>query len=1190
MTDARSTDEASEWCRKARELLGKQRAKKLSLKSGLTQAKEANEKFDKRLRQLGEVNGPEQQRQQAVYRKLAGELQALSQANDQVGLKTKLEELDQLQKTVEAEIKKANDLTEAVAKFEKAYAERQVEMAKVRGLRGATLPGSSVYTPLQQAVADLAEARQLGNDAWTMRDATKLTQASDKLKAVTLNLNAAREGVKNVKAEAQADLAAQGEWTRILPLARQGLVELKGLPGAVASATWLQKLIDDSVGLLVNEAGVMHGFRAALDKLCAYTAVIEAGKKESEAYLAKDKPIEVVQALARVTAALQAFEGPAPEFAVGAARQEANELAERGRGDPKAAVKALDALALRIQNETTQGLKDKAAAGDAQTAVNDLIKSLKARHAPESMLANARRAVALVDEGDFKAHQWVAAKAAYERAGRQLKALDDGYKTHGTAWEAKRRALAETAALAQQAMSFPALQHLAQHMLEACAELKKPFDRFEFEASLEAIEKPVVFVTGTDGKTAEVKIADAKTELERRIAAGNTPVGDEGLRTAFGKALTQGHRDVNDAHVATETRVHAFVERIKSLGEEERALLEEEFDARLGTVVAQWQKTASGLTGDLKALGGAVETATKGLRKIADDLEAMELSKLRREIGAIKFRKAQENDSKAPAQMLEYLAWLKEKGVDVAAEEQLVLAQKDAPAKAYGDIWSALRKKEQAHRSAQVSACNKLRQEMDDEVRTAMQDLQISAGYKKELVRAGRDIDDLINTRDMDLVDVARGMKERLKTHVNDINATPELHEENKKALDALGERIGEITKHMPATGRRLQQRHIEELAESKRCAPKALKARIALLEHEVADGEQGLKDRELAKAEYRRHKTEAREAYAALKEEAGEGDAFDKWFDARIADAKALKATEGGIPDAIKVIEGIKARIKQIRESSNPRAAMAEANSQEQQAHRLMLDLSRQWQQELASFLSDTLEQAKAALAESEEGDASTIQGLEDLANGAGKHLEPYLKNLTTLGIGALSGPDLKKMKADFARAQATLANARASAQRLIAAPQSTNVQGPSKDGITRLHKKWSERTRAYAASLTNVARAVGEAAAAESDTDLKRKGTEAAQMITSLVSLFQAEAFAAPFGELLRDADGDQAIERLQLAARETVLRQMRQYRVDLANPLLRKLASRANPIDSTSVLVAISGLETTLKEIELQALASA
>ena len=183
-----------------------------------------------------------------------------------------------------------------------------------------------------------------------------------------------------------------------------------------------------------------------------------------------------------------------------------------------------------------------------------------------------------------------------------------------------------------------------------------------------------------------------------------------------------------------------------------------------------------------------------------------------------------------------------------------------------------------------------------------------------------------------------------------------------------------------------------------------------------------------------------------------------------------------------------------------------------------------------------------------------------------------------------------MKKMKADFERARQTLANARSTAQRLIATPQTTNVQGPSKDGLTRLHRKWSERTRAYAMSLAGVAKAVGDAAAQEGDGDLKRKGQEAAQLITSLTTMFQAEAFSTAFGQLLLDAEGDTGIQRQQLAARETVLRQMRQYRADLDHPLLRKLTSRANPIDSTSVMVAVSGLETTLKEIELQALASA
>jgi hypothetical protein len=1187
MTDARSTDEASEWCRKARELLGKQRAKKLSLKSSLTQAKEANDKFDKRLRQLGELNGPEQQRQQAVYRRLAGELQALSQANDQAGMKTKLGELDALQLVVEAEIKKAKDLTEAMAKFEKAYAEREIEVSKTRGLRGATLPGSSVHKPLQQAVVELADARRLGSAAWTGRDPTQLVPAHEKLKAVGTKLAEARDGVKNVKAESQADLAAQGEWMSKLPLARQALVELRKLPGAEAACTWMQKLIDDAVALLVVEGGVTHGYKAALDKIADYAAVAATGRKESEAFLAKDKPVEVVQALARVTACLPSYEVVAPSFALEAVRQEAQELAERGRRDAPTAVALLDKLAKRVQDDTTEGGKEMAAATDAQTAVEELITALESRQVPETLLAASQRAAKLVDDGDFAARQWVAAKAGYERAARQLKVIDDGYKAHGTAWEAKRNTLAEIATLAQQATSFPALQHLAMFMLDACAELKKPFDRFDFEASLTAFEQPCVFISGSDGKSVKVKIADAHAELKRRIAAGNTPVGDPALRKAFDEALQSAHREVLDAQTAAGERVRIFLDGQQGLTGAQRDTLSRDASAGLSGIVGQWQKTAAGLSGDPQVLAAALDTALKALRKLADDLEALALSGLKRQVQKIRFEKAKANDEGAPERMAQLLARLKERGIDVAAEERLVEAQKDAPRKAYGDIFNALQAKEEARNELERRKREKLLGELQNEVRGPLQELLISAGYKKELERAGRDVRDLVNTEDMDLADVAQAMKDRLKAHIQKIDETPELHEQNKKDLDALGARIGKLLETLPATSRRLQTRHIEELAESKRCAPMALKARIAILAQEVAEGEQALKDRETAVKEYKAQKAESLRVYASLKDEAGKGDAFNTWFEARIAEASALKNTEGGIPDAMKLHKELQARIAQMRGAGNPRAAMAEQNSLEQQHHRLMLDLSRQWQQELATFLTDTLEQARAALARSGEADDSTIRGLKDLANGAGQQLAPYLKNLDTPGIGALSGPDVKKMKADFERARQTLATARSTAQRLLAGPESTNVQGPSKDGLTRLRKKWSERTRAYSAAIGNVARAVGDAAASETDDGLKKKALAAAQMITELATMFHAEAFSAAFGVLLRDANGDAGIERARLAARETVLRQMRQYRADLESPLLRKLASKANPIDATSMTVALGGLGTTLKEIELQAL---
>jgi hypothetical protein len=211
-----------------------------------------------------------------------------------------------------------------------------------------------------------------------------------------------------------------------------------------------------------------------------------------------------------------------------------------------------------------------------------------------------------------------------------------------------------------------------------------------------------------------------------------------------------------------------------------------------------------------------------------------------------------------------------------------------------------------------------------------------------------------------------------------------------------------------------------------------------------------------------------------------------------------------------------------------------------------------------------------------------------------AGKLLKPYLAVLTTLKIGSVDGPDFAKVKADFAQARHMLANAQSSAARLLQVAQTTNVQGPAKDGLVKLGRKWSEKTQAFAVALRKVAAQVRDAAKGETGAtpDNARK---AADMIENLTHLFRTDAFAAAFAVLLEDPEAidkskREALHKKQLAAREQALRVMRQCSVDIAHPLLRKLCdAQANPFEPVSVTVAVSGLNTTLKEIELQALAS-
>ena len=83
----------------------------------------------------------------------------------------------------------------------------------------------------------------------------------------------------------------------------------------------------------------------------------------------------------------------------------------------------------------------------------------------------------------------------------------------------------------------------------------------------------------------------------------------------------------------------------------------------------------------------------------------------------------------------------------------------------------------------------------------------------------------------------------------------------------------------------------------------------------------------------------------------------------------------------------------------------------------------------------------------------------------------------------------------------------------------------------------------------------------------------------------LFRTGVFDRPIDVLLND----QSATEERLAARELVLRLMRQQREQiLKNPVLRKLSE--NPINSGVIMSSLGNLRTTLKRVEIETLVGA
>ncbi|MBV8605522.1 MAG: hypothetical protein JO224_12620 [Pelomonas sp.] len=1203
MTNAKDLNQASQWCQTARELLKSSKSK--AVKAAREQLKLAEKKLAEQLQAIFELNPNLHREFRQKYLELAGRINDAVKPNARVdeGVVAAIgKELGGLSEGLAASIKTEKALAEELGRFRTKYAEYERKVAAAAGLNGARMPGGAVSRALEAAAQHMKEAWLKRGEAFVEHSPSALDEAKLMFAAVDNDLKDAKEASKLAAKEAEADLKAGPEWSRLRPLAQRALESVRGLAGAEEEIKALEDLVNGAVGTLVNQDGVWRGYKAAIAKLQGYEALAERARQAHQAYSNKGLPKEVVDARALADKACEAYKELAPPYAARSMAEEIDAAAERGRDDrlKDKAVLALTTLTKRLGDETTRLKKERGDAEAAELKLATLIESLTDAGAPPMLYQAAANRGKAVKAQDMANSQWASATQNYTAAVTGLERIKRDFDRQGADWKRKGERLVQMKELAQQCLGMPALTRMAQTLLDGCAEVRPFFDRYDIAGSIKAYDEAVLFIT-VNAKTEKKGLEFTHDELQRRVTAGNFPVGEQNkdARERLVDLLKQGARMVSSVAIECENRLRVYVDNAQGVSPRYLAQLKQALFDQVGTRKDAWFAGREQLGGDPAEVLRSVDAAVKAMRKIVDDQLAVKGPALTEQVRKLVRERAEARNRAAPEQMAKSLEALSKLGIDVSAERDLVDAQKDAPIKSYRDIWISLQKKEERYYADFAEARRKLKGEVTTEIDRELVDLPISKVYKEELVQQSTDIKQLVDTEDPDLLEIAQKKKDALKKQFEEIAKDPKRYQKNKSDLAALAKRIGELVDDLPETTRRLQTRWAEEDIESRHCTPAAMSKRLAAFTLEVERGEAERVQRKKDVEVYRKLKTEVRAAFDEMKKTTAtrltdKAKAFEAWYEARIEDAKAAKGRQGGIPEAMRILGELKTKLDGINSHRNPEMRLRELDAQQTQDVITMKDLARQWELDVAFFLEDTLAKAKEEV-KRKDGEKALITGLEDLVSAAGKLVKPYTAALTLIGYGEVEGPDLAKVKADFAQARQMLGNAQRSAARLTEAPQTTNVQGPTKDGLRKLAIKWGERTHAYAETLNRVGGLMRASAKGE-DPQVVDNAGKAADMVEALVPLFRADAFAASFGVLTTDPetladDQRQALARRQLAAREDALRQMREFRRDTAHPLLRKLCdAQLNPFEPVGVTVAVSGIATALKEIELQALASA
>ena len=1196
MADAKDTTEASLWCSQARELVGKRKGKSKEVKAARDQIKSAVEKLEGLLQQLNALHAGRFGEFNPRYLRLAGQVLEAARSNKDDMLKRTANALATLQGEVDEAIDQQKALAKAFEKFDKLHVEQEIALSRASGLRGARTQGSAVKKALDEAAAFKSIATDLRNNAETDNDTSlvNINAAIGELGKIKPKITQAEEASKNVDKEAADYLKLMKEWAALKPKVQAALDELNSLPGAGRIAINLQEAYNRAIGgISQGSDGLWTGHKEACEAVRNYEESLTVGRETSTNHLAKELPSNVLDALNRCTAELLRHGELAPPYASKAHRDEALALAQSGRSDGPGAVTKLNTLRGTVKDEADRLTTEKAAAETAETRFNTAAAAMLTLEVPQPLYGPLKLVGDNTIAGELAARQWALATSKLNSAAAPLETIKGDFETTGPSWKAKKTELEKIVKEAAALIAFPVVARQAQLLRDTASEALKSFAGGRLSVGIEAYNKAVV-----DGKP----LTTAMSELSALALTKKVPAGEDD-RAAIVKLLAESGAAIRLQAELVRAEMRSFLDGKSELDGKQRRVLQEGYFARTVKVENDWLEFRAAAGGEKKPIEAALKTAREALKKALSDLKDLNTSKLKTEASKLGQEEAQQHAKNLPGRVQQMIDALQAAGDNCSVELQQL---KDGSREAR-DIaveltrrWDALTLKRANDRKALMG---KVTSEIDGPLKKA----GLSEKYREELQQASTDIKLMINTDDPDLLLVAQEMQERMKAQIEKIAAQPKLYAQNKTRLETLAKEVGELLDHLPETQRRLQTALTEALVLAKHTDPLEMKGKVDEFAGQVAAAKDLLKARDLQVAEYRKIKSKVRADFDKMKKATStrmtdKAEAFEAWYEARIAEAKGLKGTEGGIPKAVEVLNAIQKRLDAVNTAENPEATLRELDGEEKQNQRLVIDLAQQFERECSNFLSTTLEQAKAATKNAEDGDSDMAKSLEGVVSGAKKIVSPYLKNLDLIPRGNQKAPDMTKLKADFQTAREMLADARRTAERLIQDPSSTNIDGPRlsadgvREGLVKLSRKWTERVQAYGAAVRAVTDDIRKAAASEQDVDVKKNADKATQIIESnLLSLFRGEMFSTDFAVLMQvppeDKAGKKTLAAKQLAAREAALRVMRQGLADTANPLLARLNDTAqNPFEAPTMRVATSGILTVLKEIELQVLAAA
>ena len=1119
-----------------------------------------------------------------------------------------------VKKTLSEEDKKNfENLVKAQSSFEEKY-EKLLGQVNILKASRATEDGSDT---LEKASGLLLETKQKVASAvsvesleWASKDAFEKVEEYIKL--------AENEKVLN-KERSNANLKAMPEFLEKLHKAENALENLNALFSVDEEKKKLKQLIQNAKNQLKPKGDLVFGYVEALDVISGYKEIVKAATQKSLNHSTAELPQEIKLAADEVEKRIQALENPPLLSPVEAAffRESLQALVQKGdqktilptkenekfesekAGLLNRVVEIGSRLNLRGQEQKEDQLK-----ADALLANFKLKSGQLEQEGVSAVLLTDSIRMAFKANDDIRNCEFKHAIHNLELAMNLQTEAAEYYKVHSGEWLILAPKIPEFLKLARILVNWPPLIGSAQEQIADCNRVQslfeetgnyklctEMFNELKLAQNHESLKKRSTSLLSKDGLPDPDELAAIKKHLQLKTDGIENQVG-----SIFNSPKFQ---DVKKKYAKSSDLDLIMSEFRKSL-----SMVHEKWrdyarspDLRIDLIDVK----AAQIELELKVLAnGWLESDSIRIPQLLSKSNEPELNPIDVDLpGAISKLITKFEDQEYAEQSLRALELLNE-NVNTTKTQ-------------YEDFRKVLLKDLELEKSFKLKSIEEAEKKLDgatDLLQQIKERHKNFQGYQKQLEAELADIKLMIASGDPDMIKIANQSLNETLQRISEVH--PDKRDDDavrfsevEKAWTELHKTLGEhnyVPIRMPETHEKLiKQLKTAEVLARKSSPAEGLKILEPLFEPVRAAREKAGKLND----EHERYKQQRRDFENEIEKARKETGtyyserviALRDYVNSRLNEAEKLRHTEKGLPDAFKMLNGLREMIREVmatpESEGGPVGKIRELDAKYYEEQLLIRDMARQFEIEVNDFKGPYLKIVKQTIEKNaKEGGVSEAdcKDLLSMADGLAKQgesaiqlVKPYVASIQKVPhktIGQDPGPDQAKAIEDFKAARSVLAEGRLTAERLMRSTATTNVLIAA--NRKEVEKFWINQINQFVSTINDTVRLVDEF---KNNHPENTSCDDAKKLLEKVKGQFSQSAFTAPL-KVLTDVPRP-AMEK-RLAAREEALKTMRQYREDvLRDPVLRKLTDQSNPLNQKKLLAAFGNLRVALKRIEIESL---